>query len=205
MNKLYAKLEDTDNITFFRNPLVYDGKKIFNPTEQQLLRAGYKNYEQAMIDHDQAELSDYVVSYTEDEFTIYQHYNYTLNPTKAMGVYTECAQDMMDNVVRDRNYDSIGSACSYFNSTNEKFANEGNTCIRYRDSVWLKCYELLNKVLAGEMEIPSKSDFLGMLPQFSWDMYDETDSPEDNTNNTDNPDNTNNTDETNATEETAVE
>lgn len=173
MKRLFAKLEN-NTITIFKNPLVYDGKKIFNPTDQQLLKAGYKNYEPATLEPEKASLSNYSVSYTEDSFTIYQQYNYTLNPEKAMSVYTGYAQDMMDNAVKSRNYDSIASACSYFNSTNEKFASEANTCIRYRDSVWLRCYELLDEVLSGQMLIPSKDDFLALLPSFSWNMYDET-------------------------------
>nr|DAV25011.1 MAG TPA: hypothetical protein [Caudoviricetes sp.] len=173
MEKLFAKLESDGSLTIFKNPLVYNGQKIYNPKDQQLLSAGYKNYEPAEFDMETAKLSDYTVSYTEDEFTIYQHYNYVLNAVKAQQVYTEYAQDMMDSVVKDRNYDSIASTCSYFNSTNAKFAKEANVCIKYRDSVWVKCYELLGQVLAGKMEIPSKDDFLAMLPQFSWDMYDE--------------------------------
>lgn len=170
MKKLYAKLND-GTVTLFSNPLVADGKKIYNPTDQQLLKAGYKNYEPGTLDTDKAELSNYSAVYTEDAFTIYQTYEYTLNANKAMNVYTGYAQNMMDNVAKGRNYDSIASACSYYNSTNEKFANEASTCIRYRDEVWLTCYKLLDDVMAGKLEIPSKEDFLALLPKFSWDMY----------------------------------
>ena len=38
----------------------------------------------------------------------------------------------------------------------------------WRDKVWARRFEILEALKAGQMEIPSKEDFLAMLPSFIW-------------------------------------
>ena len=82
--------------------------------------------------------------------------------------YCDLAQSMMDEKARERNYDNIASACSYTASSNPKFAAEAASCVAWRDAVWTKCYQFLDQVLSDEIEIPSESDFLAMLPAMTW-------------------------------------
>lgn len=89
-------------------------------------------------------------------------------PDELQSKYSRLAQSMMDEKARERNYDNIASACSYTASTNQKFASEAAACVVWRDAVWEKCYELLDTVLEGLIEIPSEEDFLAMLPTFVW-------------------------------------
>lgn len=41
--KQYIKTID-DVVTFFQEPLIYDGKQIFNPSEEMILAAGWEEY-----------------------------------------------------------------------------------------------------------------------------------------------------------------
>ena len=90
------------------------------------------------------------------------------SPEELQAHYCQLAQDMMDARARERNYDGIMSVCSYATSSFPKFATEAAACVAWRDAVWAKCYELLDAVKTGGMDIPSEEDFLGMLPAFVW-------------------------------------
>ena len=77
-------------------------------------------------------------------------------------------QSWMDGVAQTRGYDNIHTACSYVNSTDEIFAAEGTACLAWRDTVWRTCYAMLDEVLAGEREIPTKEELLAELPKLTW-------------------------------------
>lgn len=156
------------NKTLFMNPLIVDGTKVFNPSESQLLSAGYKKYIPAEVDKSKLDVCDCMPDYEETDNEIRLVYRYTFSEGKAQRHYCQLAQDMMDEKARERNYDGIMSVCSYATSSHPKFAAEAAACVTWRDAVWATCYELLDAVKAGEMEIPSGTDFLGMLPGFFW-------------------------------------
>lgn len=156
------------NKTMFTNPLTMDGKKVFNPSEVQLLAAGYKRYIPAEVDLSRLDVCDCEPDVEETDDEIRLVYRYTFSEVKAQGHYCQLAQDMMDEKARERNYDGIMSVCSYATSSHPKFAKEAAACVIWRDAVWAKCYELLDAVKAGEMAIPSDTDFLDMLPEFFW-------------------------------------
>ena len=82
--------------------------------------------------------------------------------------FTQLACEMMDKKVKERHYDGIISACSYVGSTNERYSFEAMACMAWRDKVWARCFEIFDALKAGRMEIPSKEDFLAMLPSFAW-------------------------------------
>ena len=156
------------NKTLFQNPLILDGEKIFNPTEEQLLAAGYKRYIPAEADHEKLAICDGEPDYQETEKEIRLVYRYTFSEAKAQKHYCRLAQDMMDARAQERHYDGIMSACSYATSRHPKFASEAAACVLWRDTVWAKCYEMLDAVKSGEMDIPSEKAFLEMLPAFNW-------------------------------------
>ena len=82
--------------------------------------------------------------------------------------YTAKVQNYMDETVSSRGYDSIASACTYQNSTNDKFKSEGTACVAWRDSVWKKCYSVLNDVTAGKRDIPTWEELKAELPNLIW-------------------------------------
>ena len=74
----------------------------------------------------------------------------------------------MDTKAQERGYDNIHTACSYANSTDEVFQAEGIACLAWRDSVWRKCYSLLDEVKAGKRAIPTLEEVIAELPVLVW-------------------------------------
>ena len=154
--------------TLFSNPLIVDGVKIFNPSHRQLLEAGYKRYIASEVDNAKLAMFDCEPVYEDTGDEIRLVYHYTFSEARAQKHYCQIAQNMMDARARERNYDGIMSVCSYATSSFPKFATEAAACVVWRDAVWAKCYELLEAVLGGEMNIPSETEFLALLPVMSW-------------------------------------
>ncbi len=81
---------------------------------------------------------------------------------------TAAVQSWMDKTVQARNYDNIHTACTYAYSTDEIFKAEGQACLAWRDNVWRTCYNILNKVTAGERTIPTYEELVEELPKLEW-------------------------------------
>ncbi len=81
---------------------------------------------------------------------------------------TDAVQNYMDTTVQARNYDNINSACTYANSTDHIFATEGVACVKWRDAVWRKCYDMLAEVKAGTRAIPTAEEVIAELPALEW-------------------------------------
>ncbi len=156
------------NKTLFVNPLIVNGRKIFNPSEEQLFVAGYKKYIPCGVDYEKLDCYDCSPDYEETGDEVRLIYHYTFSKAKAQKHYCKLAQEMMDEKARERNYDGIMSVCSYATSSFPRFRAEAAACVVWRDAVWAKCYELLEAVLSGEMDIPSEEAFLALLPVMDW-------------------------------------
>lgn len=91
---------------------------------------------------------------------------------QAYNTYNTNIENMLDKFAKTRNYKNIESACSYYNSTNEKFRNEAIYCSTIRDAIYTKCYELLDvyipKVMSGEIAIPTWEEIKSQLPELKW-------------------------------------
>ena len=83
-------------------------------------------------------------------------------------VLTNAVQAYMDTIAQTRGYDNIHTACSYANSTDETFKAEGTACLAWRDSVWRKCYTILDEVKAGTREIPTLEEVIAEFPVLVW-------------------------------------
>lgn len=81
---------------------------------------------------------------------------------------TDAVQNYMDTTVQARGYDNINSACTYANSTDHIFAAEGVACVKWRDAVWRKCYDMLAEVKAGTRAIPTAEEVIAELPALEW-------------------------------------
>lgn len=78
--------------------------------------------------------------------------------------YTAAVQAYMDEIVQQRGYDSIHTACTYANSNDDTFAKESVACL-----VWRKCYEILAQVEASEREEPQGvEEIIAELPVLEW-------------------------------------
>ena len=81
---------------------------------------------------------------------------------------TDGVQAYMNTKAQERGYDNIHTACSYANSTDEVFKAEGVACLAWRDSVWRKCYNILDEVKAGKRAIPTLEEVIAELPVLVW-------------------------------------
>jgi hypothetical protein len=81
---------------------------------------------------------------------------------------TDGVQAYMDTKAQERGYDNIHTACSYANSTDEVFKAEGTACLAWRDSVWRKCYNILDEVKTGKRAIPTFEEVIAALPVLAW-------------------------------------
>lgn len=81
---------------------------------------------------------------------------------------TAGVQSYMDTKAQERGYDNIHTACSYANSTDEIFKAEGTACLAWRDSVWRKCYNILDEVKQGKRAIPTLEEVIAELPVLVW-------------------------------------
>lgn len=74
----------------------------------------------------------------------------------------------LDTVAKQRNYDSIISACSYATSTNPTFAAEAQACVAWRDAVWVACYQIDADVANAVRPVMTVEELLAELPVIAW-------------------------------------
>lgn len=79
--------------------------------------------------------------------------------------FVEAVQSFMDSKAQELNYDSIFTAITYENDTNVKFAKEAEAFKAWRSQVWTICYAVLDEVLAGTRNTPTKEELLALLPE----------------------------------------
>lgn len=89
-------------------------------------------------------------------------------PEEIQKMLTDGVQAYMDKKAQERGYDNIHTACSYANSTDVVFKAEGTACLAWRDSVWRKCYNILDEVKAGKRAIPTLEEVIAELPVLVW-------------------------------------
>jgi hypothetical protein len=78
-------------------------------------------------------------------------------------------QKRLDDFAASRGYDGILSACTYFESTIEKFKQEGLRAKLLRDQTWATCYQILEEATQGLRPTPtSYYDIEQDLPELTW-------------------------------------
>ena len=83
--------------------------------------------------------------------------------------FTNTVQKHLDDTARQRNYDGILSLCTYATSTNATFAKEGQAGVAWRDSVWVKYYQIVDEVKNGtRATAPTVEELIAELPVFTW-------------------------------------
>ena len=74
-------------------------------------------------------------------------------------------QEYMEAMARSLGYEDIKTAVTYADEPSvPKFQNEGRALRAWRSLVWAACYELLERVKAGDMKEPSEKTLIGLLP-----------------------------------------
>lgn len=75
----------------------------------------------------------------------------------------------LDNFAKERGYDDIRSACSYYGSPVEKYANDAIIALDIRSRTWEALYKLLEDVENGIVEIPTTiEEVMAILPKAEW-------------------------------------
>lgn len=82
--------------------------------------------------------------------------------------YEDAVQAYLDQIAQSRDYDNTYTCLSYLNSTNETWKTESNIFNAWRDQVWEKCHEILNKVLNSEITQPTIDELINQLPKIEW-------------------------------------
>ena len=82
--------------------------------------------------------------------------------------YENAVQNYLDATAQAKGYDSTYTCLSYLSSTDETWHREANIFNVWRDTVWRKCHEVLNAVLAGEIQPPTVDELIAQLPEIEW-------------------------------------
>lgn len=89
-------------------------------------------------------------------------------PDELVEQFRVAIQSHVDQTARGRLYDNGFALASYVASTNAAWAAEAQAFVGWRDAVWLHAYAELDKVEAGEREVPTIEAFIGELPAIDW-------------------------------------
>ncbi|NTF07195.1 hypothetical protein G6L37_13665 [Agrobacterium rubi] len=83
-------------------------------------------------------------------------------------MFSSAIQDHLDTTAKQRRYDTIHTAISYRDDANPVFASEAAALFAWRSAVWTYSTAELDKVMAGERDIPTMDAFLAELPEIVW-------------------------------------
>jgi len=87
---------------------------------------------------------------------------------RAIELFSAAVQDHLDNEAKAHVYDGILSLCSYAFSPSDKFANEGQAGVNWRDACWSHTYQVLADVKAGDRTEPTVQELIAELPAMVW-------------------------------------
>lgn len=122
-------------------------------------------------DSGKPDTGEYDITYVDQGDVIKAVYNQvviTKTEAEIKQEFINAVQDHMDSIAQTRGYDDIFTACTYATSTVERFVQEAQACVRFRDAVWSYCYEQLDKIMAGTRTMPSIIEFIEELPKMEW-------------------------------------
>lgn len=78
-------------------------------------------------------------------------------------------QNLMDEFARLKEYDGIGAACSYKDSTVSSFKADSEKCILIRDTAWINLYTYFADITSGEKAVPkSSAEITQVIPAMAW-------------------------------------
>lgn len=76
-------------------------------------------------------------------------------------------QAEMDRVAREYRYDDLKTAITYRGDPNPRFSAEAEGFFQWRSAVWTFAYAYMDEVLAGEKDLPTVQEAIGMLPELN--------------------------------------
>lgn len=89
-------------------------------------------------------------------------------PEEIVKEYEDAVQSHLDATAQSKGYDNTYTCLSYLSSTDETWQRESTVFNAWRDAVWRKCHEILDAVLAGEIQPPTVDELIAQLPKIEW-------------------------------------
>lgn len=79
-------------------------------------------------------------------------------------------QEQLDATAQSKGYDNGEMLATYATDPDPEFGAQGRAYVAWRGKCWRKCYDILDQVLAGELEPEdvTVSFVLGALPPLEW-------------------------------------
>ena len=68
---------------------------------------------------------------------------------------------------RSYGYDTILSMCTYATSAVERFQQQGQAAVNFRDATWSAAIAIMNEVVAGTRAVPTASELVAWLPKIA--------------------------------------
>lgn len=86
------------------------------------------------------------------------------------GEIVTAVQEQLDAAAQSKGYDSGEMLATYATDPDPEFGAQGRAYVAWRGKCWRKCYDILDQVLAGELEPEdvTVSFVLGALPPLEW-------------------------------------
>lgn len=78
--------------------------------------------------------------------------------------YEDALYRFQDEMAGRKGYRNCDRCINYYNSTNAAWAKDARDLSNWRDATVVKSFDIMSKVQAGQMPLPSIPDFLAMMP-----------------------------------------
>lgn len=82
--------------------------------------------------------------------------------------FKQYLHDYMDAQVAYRDYDDIGSACSWKDSDDPAWVAESQQATVFRERCYKISYAIENAVVAGQQPVPTREQYIAQLPTLGW-------------------------------------
>jgi len=129
--------------------------------EEQLFKRIIQNTEPSFVD------GSWILEYTIEDIEGSDLDN-EMNTFKTNVGYK--ATQLLNNFAQQKYYDDINSACSYINSNDEDFKQQGKKAIEVRDMIWKIVDRYCKDIQSNNIPLPtSLSEVDSIFPSLSWE------------------------------------
>lgn len=90
-----------------------------------------------------------------------------VDPLQLESDVVAAVQIELDRQAQTKNYDSILSAVTYWDSAIPQFASDGVAFKTWRDACWAYCYTILGQAQAGAIALPTVDEVIAGLPKLA--------------------------------------
>lgn len=94
--------------------------------------------------------------------------SFVRNPNDIILELELTVEDHLDNQVKSKNYRSIESCCSYYSSSNSRYAADASNVIAWRDAVWEHYTQVINDYKNNLRSAPTPEELIAELPPLNW-------------------------------------